>query len=282
MNDPSWISVLQQAIVNRGPRLLGNLIAFLLILLAGKIVIQVTSSLVDRILKRSPRFNDMLRNLAVDVLSKALWVVVFVIALGQLGIDVAPLIAGLGIAGFVIGFAFKDALGNLASGMMILLNNPFNVNDFVEVADHQGKVVELNLMATILTTPDNKRITIPNSTVWGSSIVNFTANDTRRVDMVFGIGYEDDIPRARSLLEDVLEENEHVLREPEPTIEVTELADSSVNFVVRPWAETENYWKVYRSVTRAVKETFDASGISIPYPQRDVHLDPSPPGTTSQ
>lgn len=276
MRYAAWGSVLQQWIVNQGPRMVWNLIAFLIILLVGKFVVQATASLLEKSLERSARFNDMLRDLAVDVVSKTLWVVVFVVALGQLGIDVAPLIAGLGIAGFVLGFAFKDALGNLASGVMILLNNPFDVDDTVEVNGNLGKVRELNLMATVLSTPDNKLITIPNSSVWGSSITNFTAHDTRRVDMTFGISYEDDIQPALDVLRKILEENEHVLPEPEPTIEVTELADSSVNFVVRPWTKTENYWRVYWSVTRTVKERFDEAGISMPYPQRDVHLDQPP------
>jgi small conductance mechanosensitive channel len=214
----------------------------------------------------------MLRYFFVDITGKVLWVIVLMIGLQRLGLDIAPLVAGLGVTGFIFGFAFKDSLSNLASGIMILLNQPFKIGDFVEISGTMGSVKSMNLMATELATPDNKKITIPNSSVWGNTITNFSANDTRRVDMIFGIGYGDDIQKAKDIITEVLKNNDKVLPEPEPLIEVKSLSDSSVDFTVRPWTKSSDYWKLYYEVTRKVKEEFDKNGISIPFPQMDVHV----------
>ncbi|HSG99469.1 MAG TPA: mechanosensitive ion channel domain-containing protein [candidate division Zixibacteria bacterium] len=257
---------------DQGPKLITDLIVFVLILLVGRVVIGAVCRVTRRALERADRVSALLRKFAIDTLRKVLWVVVLMLALPRVGVDVAPLIAGLGVAGFVIGFAFQESLGNLAAGVMILLNQPFKNGDYVEAGGHAGSVKELNLMATTLTSPDNRKIIIPNKAVWGGSIVNYTTLGTRRVDLKFGIGYRSDMSKARSILTRLLETNDKVLKEPAYTVEVVELADSSVNFVVRPWCNTGDYWALYFELTRAVKEEFDREGIEIPFPQMDVHV----------
>jgi small conductance mechanosensitive channel len=198
----------------------------------------------------------------------------FVVALSMLGINVGPLLAAIGAAGFIIGFALQGTLSNFASGIMILIYRPYDVGDIIEVGGASGTVDAMTIVSTTLMTLDNQKIVVPNNMIWGDKITNFTGSEKRRVDMVFGIGYGDDIAKAQKILEEILVNHAAVLKDPEPVVKVHELADSSVNFVVRPWVETENYWDVYWDITRTVKERFDAEGVSIPFPQRDVHLHP--------
>jgi small conductance mechanosensitive channel len=195
-----------------------------------------------------------------------------IIAIAQLGIEVAPLLAGLGIAGFVIGFALQDTLSNFASGLMILVYRPFDVGDLIEAGGVMGKVDQMNLVSTMVLTLDNQMLIVPNKQIWGGVIRNVTHQSKRRVDMKFGIGYSDDIPKAEKVLTEIATSHEKVLKDPEPVVRLHELGDSSVNFVVRPWSKTEDYWDVYWDITREVKQRFDAEGISIPFPQRDVHV----------
>ena len=258
-------------LATNGTAFLVNLIVFLLILLAGRIAIGAALRVARRMMARSERVSEMLSDFLSSALSKVLWVIVLMVALGQLGIDIAPLIAGLGVAGFVIGFAFQDSLGNLAAGLMILLNQPFRVGDYVDAGGESGTVTELSFMATTLTTPDNKEIVIPNRTVWGSAVTNYTANDTRRVEWTIGIGYSSDIGRAVEIAHEILRGDEQVLEEPEPLIEVKELADSSVNLVIRGWTATADFWTVFFRVNRTIKERYDEAGIEIPFPQLDIH-----------
>jgi small conductance mechanosensitive channel len=194
------------------------------------------------------------------------------IALSQLGISLGPLLAGLGVAGFIIGFALQDTLANFASGMMILLYKPYDVGDLVDVGGVFGKVNKMSLVSTTVLTLDNQTLVVPNKKIWGDVIKNVTAQDVRRVDMVFGISYSDDIPKAEKVLAAILQEHDQILDEPAPVVHLHELGDSSVNFVVRPWAKVDDYWDVYWYVTRAVKMRFDEEAISIPFPQRDVHI----------
>ena len=194
------------------------------------------------------------------------------IALSQLGIQLAPLLAGFGIVGFIMGFALQDTLSNFASGVMVLVYRPFDVGDIIEAGGVMGKVSEMSLVSTTILTFDNQKLVVPNNKIWGDVIRNVTAQRVRRVDMTFGIGYSDDISHAERILTDIVVSHEHVLKDPEPVIKLHNLGDSSVDFVVRPWVKTENYWNVYWDITRRVKEGFDEEGISIPFPQRDVHL----------
>ena len=196
-----------------------------------------------------------------------------VMGMGYLGVSVGPLVAALGAAGLAVALALQGTLSNFASGVMILLFRPFDEGDFVEIGGVSGSVKSLSLVSTELRTGDNKRVVVPNGTVWGETITNYSSTGTRRVDLVFGIGYGDDIGKAKKVLKKVVEDHDDVLDDPDPVIEVHELADSSVNFVCRPWVKSGDYWKVYWDLTREVKEKFDEAGISIPFPQMDVHVD---------
>jgi small conductance mechanosensitive channel len=193
-------------------------------------------------------------------------------ALGQLGIQTASFIAVLGAAGLAIGLALQGSLANFASGFLMIVFKPFKVDDYVEVAGVGGTVEAVHIFTTTLKTPDNKTVIIPNSSVTSDNIVNWTTKGTRRVDMVFGIGYDDDIDKAKKIISDVLAKDDRILKEPATQIAVVELADSSVNFVVRPWAKIEDYWGIYFDAMENIKKAFDAEGVSIPYPQQDVHL----------
>jgi small conductance mechanosensitive channel len=182
------------------------------------------------------------------------------------------LLAGLGIAGFVIGFALQDTLSNFASGLMILVYRPYDVGDAIEAGGVIGSVSQMNLVSTMIMTFDNQLLVVPNNKIWGDVIRNITNQNTRRVDMTFGIGYSDDVSKAERVLTEIVTSHEKVLEDPAPMIRLHELGDSSVNFIVRPWSKTSDYWDVYWDVTREVKRRFDTEGISIPFPQRDVHI----------
>jgi small conductance mechanosensitive channel len=187
-------------------------------------------------------------------------------------VNIAPLIAGLGVTGFIVGFAFQESLGNLAAGMMIAINHPFRVGDLVEIGGIMGTVKELNMMAATLATPDNKKIVVPNKIIWGSPITNFTAVDKRRMEIAVGISYGADIGKARRVALEVLRAHPLVLKNPEPVAEVNSFGESSVNLVLRPWATPDDYWKAFFELNRQVKEAFDKNGVEIAFPQMDVHM----------
>jgi small conductance mechanosensitive channel len=195
-----------------------------------------------------------------------------VIALSMLEVNIGPFLAAIGAAGFIIGFALQGTLSNFAAGVMILLYRPYDVGDYVDIAGTAGTVDAMSLVSTTLKTPDNQIVVVPNGQIWGNVITNVTGSPQRRVDFTFGIGYDDDVDKAASVLEDILTSHKLVLKDPAPTIKVHELADSSVNLIARPWVKTSDYWTVYWDVTREVKKRFDAEGISIPYPQQDVYM----------
>ncbi len=197
---------------------------------------------------------------------------VIVAALGKLDIQTASFIAVLGAAGLAIGLALQGSLANFASGVLMIIFKPFAVGDFIEAAGTMGSVVEISIFTTVLTAPDNKKVIVPNAQVMGGNITNFNANGTRRVDLVAGISYGDDIDKAKGALEGLLAADARILKTPEPTVAVIEMADSSVNLVVRPWCTGADYWDVYFDTTEAIKKRFDEEGISIPFPQQDVHL----------
>jgi small conductance mechanosensitive channel len=194
-------------------------------------------------------------------------------ALSGLGVEVGPLMAAVAAGGFIVGFALQETLGSFASGLMIMVYRPFDVDDYVAVAGGGGTVKEMSLVSTTLLTIDNKVLIIPNKKAWADTIVNYTGRDMRRVDPVFGIGYSDDIQQAGDVLSELANEHSLVLDEPPVIVHVDELADSSVNLFCRPWVKTRDYWTVRWDLKRQVKERFDAEGISTPFLQRDVHLD---------
>lgn len=250
---------------------LQQVVSFLAILGIAWIFIRVTRVGLKRYFKKSDRLNDILERLLLSVYSKAMWLIAFMVALPELGVDVGPLIAGAGVGGFIIGFAFQESLGNFAAGLMISMNQPFQVGDFVEAGGTSGAIRNINFMSTTMLTGDNKRVVVPNSKIWGDNITNYSAMDTRRIDMTVGIGYSSHIGKAIEVIQSVINENQQVLRDPAPLIEVSELADSSVVLAVRPWVNTPDYWSTYFSLNRAFKESLDRAGIEIPFPQLDVH-----------
>ena len=257
---------------DKGLKYATNIIVFLLLLLAFRILAAVLAKITDRAVRAFKTSSDLLRDFFVNTVRRVTILIGIVVALSVLGINIGPLVAAIGAVGFVVGFALQGTLSNFASGIMILLYRPYDIGDFVNVAGVSGTVSAMSLVSTTIKTPDNQTIIVPNNSIWGGVITNITGNDTRRVDMTFGIDYSDDIPKAQKILEDILEKHPKVLKDPAPVVKLHELADSSVNFVVRPWTRTSDYWDVYWDVTRAVKERFDAEGISIPFPQHDVHL----------
>jgi small conductance mechanosensitive channel len=235
-------------------------------------VAKIVSALTGKAMKRVPNISILLKNFVTVVV---FWITISIgllIVLSVFGVNISGLLALVGGASFIIAFALQSTLSNFAAGLMIMIYKPFDVGNYVTVAGVAGTVKAVSLVSTTVTTPDNQVIVIPNSNIWGSVITNVTGSDTRRVDLVFGIGYQDDAQAAQRIMEEVVAQHELVLKEPAPVIRLHELGESSVNFVCRPWTKTSDYWAVYWDVTRRVKERFDAEGISIPFPQRDVHL----------
>ncbi len=244
----------------------------LLILFVTWILQRFAGGAVRRIVDRQHAMSDLLKNFAVTMAGRVVWGLGAIVALGAIGVEVGPFMAAIGAGGFIIAFAMQDSLSNLFSGVMIMIYRPFDVGDFVDIAGVAGTVQHVSLVSTGLRTGDNKLLIIPNNSIWGGIITNATGADTRRVDMTFGIGYTDDVDRALDLLKQMVEEHELVLEDPAPNIRVHELADSSVNIICRPWTKTEDYWSVFWDLQQTVKKRFDAEGISIPYPQHDVHV----------
>ena len=268
----SWAAV-KSAIGANAPDMLFRLLIFLAVLFVFRILARVTKRVVRAASDRSSLgLSDLLKNMLVSISGGVVMATGILMALSQIGISLAPMLAGLGVAGFIIGFALQDSLGNFAAGAMILIYRPYDVDDFVEVTGASGLVKKMNLVSTTIVTFDNQTLVVPNSRIWGDVIKNVTAQKVRRVDLVFGIGYDDDIEHAERVLHEIVLANEKVLKKPEPNIRLHTLADSSVNFVVRPWTKTDDYWDVYWEITREVKVRFDREGISIPFPQRDLHL----------
>ena len=249
-----------------------NVLAAVLILLVGGLVVKGIVAAVRKSLSKAKRVDELLRTFICSVVSKTCWAILFVVALGRLGVDVGPLVASLGVTGVVLGFAFKESLGSLASGLMIALNHPFKVGDYIIAGGVEGSVTELNMMATVLATADNKKVTVPNASVWGSAITNFSALGKRRVDTVVAVAYGTDLTKAVSVARAALAKVPGVLPDPAPAVAVGSLGESAVTINVRPWAACADYWAVLSGAQQAVKEAFEREGITIPFPQLNVHM----------
>jgi small conductance mechanosensitive channel len=268
----AWDAV-RETLTANGPDILFRLLIFVLILLVFRFLSRLTRRAVTAACERpGVEMSTLLKDVLVSISGGTVMAIGFLMALSQVGISLGPMLAGLGVAGFVVGFALQDTLGNFAAGGMILIYRPYDVDDYVEVAGASGFVKKMSLVSTTITTFDNQTLVVPNSKIWGDVIKNVTAQKVRRVDLVFGIGYGDDIEKAERVLNDILESHDKVLDKPEAMVKVHTLGESSVDFVTRPWVRTEDYWDVYWDITREVKLRFDREGISIPFPQRDVHL----------
>ena len=250
-----------------------NIIKFLAILFAAMFISKLLSKGARKALEHTPSNSQLLNDFIANIIHKVVMLIGLLVALAAMDVNVGPIMAMVGAAGFVVAFALQGTLSNFASGLMIMLYRPYDIGDLVDVAGIMGTVESMTLVSTSIVTADNRLMVVPNNSIWGNIITNVTHSATRRVDMTFGIGYNDDIEQAQKVMEEILAEHPLVLKDPEPTIKVHELADSSVNFVCRPWVKTADYWTVYWEVTRAVKERFDENKISIPYPQMDIHLE---------
>jgi small conductance mechanosensitive channel len=248
-----------------------KIVGAIVLLVVGRFVVGIIIRMIARMLERS-KVDVTLTKFVTTLTKTALMIILFIVVLNQIGVQTTSFVALIGAIGLAIGFALQGSLSNFAAGVMLIVFRPFKAGDFVEAGGTMGSVSEIGMFNTILLTPDHKKIIIPNSSITGASITNYSAMDTRRVDLIFGIGYGDDIKKAKSILERIINQDDRVLKDPAPTVAVSELGDSSVNFIFRPWVNSADYWKVYWDMTEKVKLTFDEEGISIPFPQRDVHL----------
>lgn len=268
-----WLGAFKDWAMEHTPSLIVKIFVFGIILWLSRSFAKIVGKAVRKSVSHSTmKFSVLMQDFFVSMAQKGVTALGLLIALSQLGIELGPLLTGFGVAGVIIGFALQDTLSNFASGMMILIYRPFDVGDLVKVAGISGTVSHMSLVSTTIRTVDNQRLVIPNNKIWGDTINNITAEKTRRVDMTFGIGYGDDIDKAKQVFADILAAHPKVLKSPEPMIYVHTLNESSVDFIVRPWVKTEDYWDVYWEVTEEVKKQLDRNGISIPFPQRDVHV----------
>lgn len=263
----SYIDVAKDLLVAYGV----DIVAAIVIFIIGKWLSGLLSRAVGKAMTRA-QTDEILVKFVRNIVYAALLAFVVLAAIAQLGIQTTSFIAVVGAAGLAIGLALQGSLSNFAAGVMLIIFRPFKVGDFIEAAGTSGVVEEIMIFSTKMKSPDNKQLYVPNGGILSGTIVNYSAKEQRRVDMVFGCGYGDDIKQAKALLEEIVKENPLVLDDPAPVVAVLELGDSSVNFVVRPWCKTADYWDCLFQITETVKQRFDAAGISIPFPQRDVHI----------
>lgn len=267
MEEQTWIEKLTELATTYGMQLLAAVAIFVI----GKWVVKIVVNVLDKAMQKAnvePTLAKFVRNLCYF----ALLTFVIIAAVGKLGVQTASFVAVIGAAGLAVGLALQGSLSNFAAGVLLILFKPFKVGDFIEAGGTIGSVSEIQIFNTVLAHPDNRRQIVPNAQILGGIITNFTAIDKRRVDMVFGISYDDDILKAKKVLEELVNTQDGILKDPAPVIAVGELGDSSVNFYVRPWTKPSDYWGVYFSLTERVKLRFDEEGITIPYPQQDVHI----------
>jgi small conductance mechanosensitive channel len=248
-----------------------NISLALAVFIIGRMVAGIIVSLVEKLLAKA-KMEEILINFISSIVSAVLTLFIIVAALDRLGVDTTSLIALMGAAGLAVGLALQGSLQNFAAGVMLIIFRPFKAGDYVDAGGTSGTVETIKIFNTVLKTPDNREVIVPNGAIYGGTITNFSARATRRIDMVFGIGYGDDIRKAKEVIKAILESDERILKDPEPLIAVGELGDNSVNFNVRPWVNSGDYWPVKFDLNERIKLAFDENGISIPYPQMDVHM----------
>jgi small conductance mechanosensitive channel len=267
-----WTAKLWGLLRDDGPRLFFKVLVFFLIVFAFSWLGRLVRRGVEKAMQSSRiSMSSLLRRMVIATSGNLITLFGILVALSQIGVSLGPLLAGLGIAGFIVGFALQDTLSNFASGVLILIYRPFDVGDFVEAGGVSGQVKHLSLVNTTFMTFDNQKRIVPNNLIWQQVITNVTAQHTRRVDLEVGVSYDEDLDRVESVLREMLTEHEEVLKSPEPMVEVHQLGDSAITFIVRPWVRTDDYWPVYWKLTKAIKQRLDREGIVIPYPQRVVH-----------
>lgn len=261
------IARIQGLIVSCGAQVLVAII----ILVVGRFAALGIRSLLVKIMKKS-KVDETLVSFVASLSYVAIMTFVVLAALARMGVQTTSFVAVIGAAGLAIGFALQGSLSNFAAGVLMIIFKPFKLGDFIEGGGTAGVVEEIGIFVTELKSPDNKKIIVPNAKMTSDNIINYSAKECRRVDLVAGVSYSDDLDKVKNLLKEILDEDERILKDPEPTIGVLELADSSVNFAVRPWVKTADYWDVYFAVQEQIKKRFDAAGISIPFPQQDVYM----------
>ena len=266
----SW-GELWNDIQTTGIDLLINIVTAIVIFIVGRMIARAITSGAHKLMQ-SQDTDKILESFLGNLVYWAMMTFVIIASISSLGIETTSLIAIMGAAGLAVGLALQGALANFAAGVLIVMFRPYRVGDYIEAAGIAGSVSHVDILTTILKTGDNKQIVVPNGQIMGGIITNYSTHDTRRVDMVFGVGYEDDIDKVRTTIEALVDADDRILKDPSCLIAVSELADSSVNFTVRPWVRTADYWGVMFDLTEAVKKGFDQAGISFPYPQQDVHL----------
>jgi len=243
----------------------------LAIFFAGRFLVNWIVRLTERYMRMN-QLDELIVRFASNILSWTLLFIIIIAALSQLGVDTTALIALLGAAGLAVGLALQDSMKNFASGVLLIIFRPFSIGHFIEAAGTSGIVESITLFTSTLCTPDNRAVIVPNGAIYSNTIINYSALPTRRVDMVFGISYDDDLRQAKELLHQIVAEEPRILADPAPLIAVSALTDSSVDFAVRPWVQTADYWDVFFSITEKVKLAFDDNGISLPFPQMEIHL----------
>lgn len=249
-----------------------NIVFALVIFIIGRYIANFLNGMVRKVLTNA-KVDNILINFLCSIVGWALLLIIVIMALNQLGVNTTSLIALIGAAGLAIGLSLQDSLKNFAAGVMLITFRPFSEGDYVEAGGTAGSVENITIFSTTFRTPDNRLVVVPNGAIYSGVITNYSAKDTRRIDMVFGIGYDDDIKKAKEIIENILASDGRIHSLPAPVVAVDALADSSVNFVVRPWVNTSDYWEVKWDLTEKIKLAFDENGISIPFPQMDVHVD---------
>ena len=269
----SWLESMGRWLLDNTPQVLFKVFIFTLVIFIFQLLKKLTRKIVSRAVS-SPnlRMSKLMQDFFIAMSGKGVFIIGLMIALSQIGVNLTPVLTGFGVAGVIIGFALQDTLSNFASGMMLLIYRPFDVGDFVEAGGASGKVSHMSLVSTTIKTFDNQILIIPNSKIWGDTIKNVTHERVRRVDMIFSISYTDSIEHAEQVLNAIVDAHPAVLQSPEKNIRVHKLNTSSIDFIVRPWVKTDDYWDVYWDITREVKLRFDREGLSIPFPQQDIHL----------
>ena len=268
-------------LANRGASTLLSVLLFVAILIVARWLARLTRRVTERALRHSDQsVSQLLKEMLISISGTIVFLVGALVALSQVGVSVTPMIAGLGVVGFIVGFALQDTLSNFAAGAMILAYRPFDTGDFISAADVEGEVRKMNLVNTTIVTIDNRVLIIPNSKIWGGVIMNFTGQHLRRTDVIYSVSYSDDLDHVQRVLEELIASDERFLTEPAPIVRVKQFSDSSIDFLVRAYAKTGEYWETLWALNKAVKQRFDAEGITIPFPQRDVHL-PTGPGDAS-
>jgi len=258
-----------------------NLFLAILTFIIGRFVTKLISKVIKKLLNKS-HMDLMLINFIMSILNALLLLFVIIASLSQLGVDTTSLVALIAAAGLAVGLALKDSLQNFSAGVMLIIFKPFKTGNYVEAAGTAGIVENIGIFSSQFRTGDNKEVIIPNGKIYQGTITNYSAKDTRRVDMVFGIGYDDDIQQAKKILQQLIDSDDRVLKEPEPLIALSELGDSSLNFIVRPWVNASDYWALKWDMNEKVKQAFDDANISIPYPQMDVHMTQAPNESNSK